>query len=271
MATVRAPRSMIPGWGPPTYQPAGPLDWRHARVDLRRGPVPDNPWLAWARHLAHTTAENRSWHPVVRRSMQRALVALLVRHRAGEQIPASTVREITAAFSVNIDLALEILQIMDVVHDDRPHGFARWLQPMLEPLSPAIARDVAAWAWHLHDGTPRSAARQPSTAGLHPPRPPRAAGLVHPLRPSPRDHPRRCDLAALKGEPRHTTATALRSLFGWARRTKVIFANPAAGIRLGRREWRLWQPLPAAHRSTSDNPDPPAAAAHPRPHPSPVS
>ena len=146
------------------FDDAGPLHWRHARVDLRRGPAPDNPWLAWARHLAHTTAESRGWHPVVRRAMQRALVALLGRHRAGEQILASTVREVTAAFSVNIDLALEILQTMDVVHDDRPHGFARWLQTALEPLSPAITRDVAAWAWHLHDGTTRSAARHPRTA-----------------------------------------------------------------------------------------------------------
>ena len=230
----------------PLFDGAGPFDWRHARVDLRRGPAPDNPWLIWALHRAHITAENRGWHPVVRRAMQRALVALLGHHRAGEQILASTVREVTAAFSVNIDLALEILQTMDVVDDDRPSGFARWLGPVLEPLSPAIARDVEAWAWHLHDGTPRSAARHPSTAQAY-------ARLVRPalltwctrydqLREITRDDVIN-HLAVLKGEPRHTTATALRSLFGWARRTKVVFANPTAGIRLGRREHRLWQPL----------------------------
>jgi len=225
----------------------GLRDWSHARVDLRRGPAPDNPWLAWALHLAHTTAENRGWQPVVRRSMQRALVALLGSHRAGEQILASTVREITAAHSVNIDLGLEILQTMDVVDDDRPHGFARWLGPLLEPLSPAIGRDVATWAWHLHDGTLRSAPRRPTTAQNYL-RLTRPALLTWSIR---YDHLREVTrddvvdhLITLTGELRHTTATTLRSLFAWARRTKVVFANPASRIRLGRREHRLWQPLP---------------------------
>jgi hypothetical protein len=225
----------------------GKRDWNDARVDLRRGPAPDNPWLAWALHLAHTTAEARGWHPIVRRSMQRALVALLGSHRAGEQILASTVREITAARSVNIDLALEILQTMDVVDDDRPRGFARWLTPLLEPLSPAIGRDVETWAWHLHDGTPRSAPRRRSTAQAYF-RLARPVLLTWSIR---YDHLREVTrddivdhLTTLTGELRHTTATALRSLFSWARRTNIVFVNPASRIRLSRREHRLWQPLP---------------------------
>jgi hydrogenase maturation protein HypF len=31
------------------------------------GVAPDNPWLIWALHRAHITAENRGWRPVVLR------------------------------------------------------------------------------------------------------------------------------------------------------------------------------------------------------------
>ena len=55
-------------------------DYRRVRFDLRRGAAPDNPWLAWALHLAHITAEARGWQPVTRRGMQRVLVTLLAGH-----------------------------------------------------------------------------------------------------------------------------------------------------------------------------------------------
>jgi len=34
-------------------------DYRQVRFDLRHGGAPDNPWLAWALHLAHLTGEAR--------------------------------------------------------------------------------------------------------------------------------------------------------------------------------------------------------------------
>ena len=39
--------------------------------------------------------------------------------------------------------------------------------------------------------------------------------------------------------------SALRSLFTWARKTGVIFRNPATGIKVGKREHPVWQPLTA--------------------------
>jgi hypothetical protein len=41
-------------------------------------------------------------------------------------------------------------------------------------------------------------------------------------------------ISGLRGEARRSTVTALRSLFGWARRGGVIFRNPANGICEGR-------------------------------------
>jgi len=39
--------------------------------------------------------------------------------------------------------------------------------------------------------------------------------------------------------------SALRSLFTWAKKTGVIFRNPAARIKRGKREHPVWQPLTA--------------------------
>jgi DNA-binding Xre family transcriptional regulator len=52
------------GWVQPTLvEDVAGRDYRYGRVDLRSGPAPDNPWLAWALHLAHTMAEARGFDP----------------------------------------------------------------------------------------------------------------------------------------------------------------------------------------------------------------
>jgi hypothetical protein len=53
--------------------------------------------------------------------------------------------------------------------------------------------------------------------------------------------------AGLYGHERCPAVTALRSLFTWAKKTGVIFRNPAPWIRLGEREHPIWQPLTAVH------------------------
>jgi hypothetical protein len=225
-------------------------DYRAVRADLRRQPAPDNPWLAWALHLAHRLAEVRGWQPTMRRSMQRTLVRLLAHHAAGEMIRASDVRAIASGYSTNTDYALEILHTMEVVAEDRPTTFDAWLEAKLADLAPAIARDASRWARQLHDGGPRSRARCPATA----------AAYLRWMRPALLDWSTRYNhlrevthddvltcISGLRGEARRSTVTALRSLFGWARRSGVIFRNPATDIRLGKRDYPVWQPLaPAA-------------------------
>lgn len=53
-------------------------------------------------------------------------------------------------------------------------------------------------------------------------------------------------LETLNGDARRTALCALRSLFGWARRTGTIFRNPTVQIGGPRREHAIWQPLTAA-------------------------
>lgn len=110
------------------------------------------------------TAETRGWAPVVRRAMQRTLVALLTGYRPGESIPASDVREATTCHSSNLSYALEILEPMGIVLHDLPRTFDQWLAPELDGLAEGIRVDADRWARHLHDGGPRAQARDPQTA-----------------------------------------------------------------------------------------------------------
>lgn len=216
------------------------------RVDLRRGPAPDNPWLAWALYLAHSIAEARGWASVVRRTMQRTLVTLLANHRPGDRLRASHIRKAVRDRSANLDYVIEILATMDVVDDDRPPPLERWLQTRLANTADALRRDTLAWARLLRDGGPRSRPRDPATVRVY------VTALQPPLElwSQRYDHLREVthdDVAAyvstLAGHRRQEATVALRSLFRWAKRTNRVFRNPTTGIRLPRKENKLFAPL----------------------------
>ncbi len=220
--------------------------YRYGRVDLRREPAPDNPWLAWGLYLAHNLAEQRGWGSFVRGGMQRTLVMLLAGHTDGDLIRVSDFYEVVAEHTTNIDDTVEILTVMGVVLDDRQPAFDRWLHAELAGLPPAIRRDTDTWATMLRYGGPRNRARAPGTA----------ASYLHTIRPaltvwSTRyDHLREVThddvvayLDTLTGFPRARTTTALRSLFAWAKRANIIFRNPAVHLRVPQREDPVWQPL----------------------------
>ena len=221
-------------------------DYREMRFDLRRGGAPANPWLAWALHLAHTAGEARGWQPVTRRGMQRVLVTLLAGHRDGEAIAASAVRTVARRHSISSQAVIEILATMETVAEDRPDLFSSWLDARLTGLAAGLARETRRWATALHDGGPRTRARSPDTARayLRAARPELlawSAGYDH-LREVTRDDVLAW-IAGLHGHERQQAVTALRSLFTWAKKTGVIFRNPATRIRPGKREQAIWQPL----------------------------
>ncbi|GAA2039344.1 hypothetical protein GCM10009839_46600 [Catenulispora yoronensis] len=229
---------------PPLFD-AGTRDYQVRRFDLRSA-TPDNPWLAWALYLAHNLAEARGWEPVVRRGVQRVLTAILAEHVAGDTVRASDVRPLFDKHSVSFVRVLEILAAMDVLIDDRPDTFDAWVGTKVAGLAPAIARDVTAWVNHRRHGGPRAKPRDVSTCRIQ------LSVLLPALTnwSSNYDHLREVtadDVAAvvdgLTGRRREMVVTALRSLFTWAKRTGLIFRNPAADIRLGRKTVPIWQPL----------------------------
>ncbi len=225
-------------------------DYRQGRFDLRRSAALGNPWLAWALHLAHVTAEARGWQPSTRRAMQRVLVTVLVGYRDGDFIAASAVHAVASRHSTSTNAAAEILDTMGILDEDRPGLFPRWLDAKLDGLAAGLAGEARRWALALHDGGPRTRARAPATAQSYM-RAARSALVAWSAR---YDHLREvtrddvlAHVAGLYGHERGSAVVALRSLFTWAKKVGVIFRNPAAGIRHGKREHAVWQPLDAAH------------------------
>jgi len=240
---VAQPRS---GWVQPALVDHLGRDYRYGQVDLRSGPAPDNPWLAWALHLAHTMAEARGFDPIVRRALNRTLVMLLADHADGQVLRASQFYPVLLARGTSTVHTTQILQAMGIFVDDRPSTFERWLQAKLDGLAPGIRGQTSRWAGVLRDGGPRSGARDEQTV----------RGYVGAVRPAllawsvSRDHLREitrddvlAHVEALHGHQREMTLVALRSLFAWAKANGGIFGDPTRRIRIGRRDWPVWQPL----------------------------
>jgi hypothetical protein len=222
-----------------------PRTYGFGRIDLRAGPPPANPWLSWALHLAHTMAETRGFDASVHRDLNRTLVMLLAGHTEGDIIRVSDFRDVLRRRGASQAHAIEILTAMGIVADDRPPVFGTWLSAKL---APAIAAQARRWVLVLRDGGPRRRPRKPGTAATY----------LNTVRPAlltwsqTYDHLREVTrddvlayLSGLRGDPRMTALVALRSLFTWAKRDGVIFANPSSRIRIGARTLPIWQPLTA--------------------------
>lgn len=215
------------------------------RIDLRNGPAPDNPWLSWGLHLAHAMAESRGFGPERLSSLNQALVMLLVGHADRDVIRISDFKEILHRHGGSIRHTVEVLDAMGILVDDRTPTFETWLENKLDGLAPGIGAEVGRWARVLYKGGPRSHAHQE-----------RAHKYLNSARPAliewsgRRAHLRevtRDDVLAhadmLVGNERKREMVALRSLFAWAKKNDVVFANPTSRIRVGRAEDPVWQPL----------------------------
>ena len=223
-----------------------PRAYGFGRIDLRAGPPPADPWLGWALYLAHAMAETRGFDATVHRELNRNLVMLLAGYAEGDIIRVSDFRDVLGRRGASQAHTIEILTTMGILADDRPPVFDTWLSAKLDGLALAIAAQARRWVLVLRDGGPRRRPRKPGTA----------AAYLNTVRPAlltwsqTYDHLREVTrddvlayLAGLRGDPRMTALVALRSLFTWAKRDGVIFANPSSRIRIGARTLPIWQPL----------------------------
>ncbi|WP_405180781.1 hypothetical protein OG225_06145 [Nocardia sp. NBC_01377] len=223
-----------------------PRTYRRGNVDLRSTAPPDNPWLAWALHLAWTTAEAHGFAPNVRYALNRNLIMLLATHADGDLVRVSQFHQFCRNGGGALVHVIDILSAMEILVDDRPAVFDIWLGTKLDGLAPAIAHQAERWVRTLHDGGPRWHRREPASAmayfnGTRPALQIWSASHDH-LREITRDEVITY-LAGLHGEPRMLALTGLRSLFGWAKRNSVIFQNPCTRIWHAPRVRRIWQPL----------------------------
>lgn len=220
-----------------------------------------NPWLAWARHSAHRLGEARGWPRKTLLNVEQALVIVLTGHAEGDTVRYSEIFPALRARGLSIERTTEVLDHIGVFLDDRPSSFEQWLEAKLDGLATGIARDVGDWARLLHDGAPRSRARDVATVWNY----------LNRIRPvllewsNRYDHLRevtRDDVLAyldtVQGAQRQATVVALRSLFRRAKRNGTIFKNPTSRIRVGQREEGVLQPLEPHHVNGSV-----AAVTHP--------
>lgn len=225
-----------------------PRRYRWGEVDLRGQPPPDNPWLAYGLHLAHTMAESRGFEGVKRRCLQRALVLLLADHQEGELIRVSEFRALVREHGGSVEHTIEVLQTIGVLLDDRPATFETWLAGKLDGLTDGLRAETHRWACTLRDGGPRIRARDEQTV----------RGYLSAVRPAlldwsaHHDHLREISreevlayIDTLCGRQRQSTGSGLRSLFGWAKKNGVIFRNPTSRLSISKPADPVWQPLTA--------------------------
>jgi hypothetical protein len=216
------------------------------RFEEHRHPDSDNPWLAWARHLAHQLAETRGWSRGVRDDVGRALIVLLANHIDGDVVFYSDMFAALRKLDLSSERTAEVLDRMGIFRDDRRPSFEDWLDRNLDGIAPGIARETERWVRALRDGGPRIRQRNIATARIY----------LNTLRPvllgwsAQYSHLREVNgpdvvtiLDDLRGTRRQHTLIALRSLFGFCKKSGVVFRDPTSRIRVGEQPSTLVQPL----------------------------
>lgn len=208
-----------------------------------------SPWLAWAKHLADQLAEARGWGRGIRFAVNRGLAIVLTGYSEGDVIRHSEIFTPFRALDLRVGHVITVLKEMGIFLDDEEPFVERWLAERLEDIAPGIAAEAERWTRVLRNGSPRSRPRQQATVRIYLNRA-RPALLEWSNR---YDHLRevtREDVLAhaktLHGHHRMDELVALRSLFAWAKRSGLIFRNPASRIKVGQVEYGVLQPLASA-------------------------
>jgi len=157
---------------------------------------------------------------------------------------------------------IDVLAAAGVLEDDRPDSLAVWLDAQLAGLPAQIRAELDTWLGLLRHGGPRRRPRSRRTivGNIYSIRTflTGAGGRYSTLRQVTRD-----DITAwLAGRParsRPQDASTLRGLFGTLKAERLIFANPARGVRVSRRNPSVPAPLPsrlltAVAAAAKDNP-----------------
>jgi hypothetical protein len=199
----------------------------------------DNPTLCAAAARVEQLVEARGWSPTMRLRVLDGLMAVLADHPLGEPVPLTEVRTRTARLGCGARAA-EVLADLGLLTDDSTPAIRSWIERQNSGLPAGFAADVRAWLLVLLDGDARSRPRSPATirayfGSIQP--------LLHAWEAANRGHLREITvtdvttvLDPLRGWPRSNAITALRSLFRFATRRRIVFHNPTA--RLGNPDGR---------------------------------
>lgn len=229
----------------------------------------DWPRLSWYEHLLPAVARTgqlRGWSQNVQEHVRNTLRSLIATQPAdARSYPASAVERLGAGHHHSAARTIELLTDLRLLAEDRPDPGDIWARKRLARLPGGIAKDVGPWLDYLRNGDSRHRPKAPGTWRGY------CTAIMPALLAWARDHDTlreitRDDIIEALTEPRprggdnHTQAIALRSLFGYLRSRKRIFANPGSRLpaNIGRHR-NLTLPVPAR----SGSPAPAAAPMSP--------
>src|SRR6266566_5081118 len=222
----------VPGWA--QLQLSGPGESLHFDKRHWAASALTSPALQQARSIAAGLAATRGWNARIITETGRALAVVLAGHQPGDMIAWSQLPAALHRRDLSITRTAEILGLAGLLHDDRIPSFTSLAQARLALLPAPMAADTGHWLRTRAQGSPRSRPRSTDTVRMN-------LNRVHPLLlewAGHYSHLREITtadiIAATRPLPpsrRRQTLTALRSLFGHAKKTGTIFADPTRGIR----------------------------------------
>jgi integrase len=206
---------------------APPPRWQHPALGSA------NPALRAAAARARQLGETHGWSPSTIRCTLDGLTVLLDGRPAGERVTLTEIRTRTSRHTSAPRVA-EVLAGFDLLEDDSIPAVRSWIERRTGELSQGFADAVRAWLLVLLDGDARTRPRSHPSIYVY-------FTAVQPLIeqwPADRGHLReviaadiRTVLDPLRGHQLRTTTTAVRSLFRFAKKRGLIFANPATRLK----------------------------------------
>jgi integrase len=206
---------------------APPPRWQHP------APGSADPVLRAAAALARQLGETHGWSPSTLRCALDGLMVLLDGRPAGERVTLTEIRTRTSRHTPAPRVA-EVLAGLDMLEDDSIPAVRSWIERCAGELPQGFAGAVRAWLLVLLDGDARARPRSPASIYVY-------FAAVQPLIghwAADRGHLREVTAADIKavldplrGHQLRTTTVAVRSLFRFARKRGLVFANPAARLK----------------------------------------
>ena len=233
----------FPGVCPESTRPAEPVT---PEMLLQRC---DTPLLLAATRCAIVLAEARGWSAATVTGVFYGLKAVLNGHTGEDLVPLSEVRErVRPRRHSSATRIAEVLAELELLHDDTTAAIRTWIDRRTRELPAGFGRDVRAWLVVLLDGDARTRPRSHTTLRVH-------FGIVRPFIEcwaATRGHLREITsgdvdsvLEPLRGHRRYNAIMALRSLFRFAKRRGLTFADPTRHLSGGRGAGRTVLPMTA--------------------------
>jgi hypothetical protein len=187
-----------------------------------------SPTAARGRRAGRQLGEANGWSPSTTRCAIDGLAVLLDGRPVGERVTLTEIRARTSRHASAPRVA-EVLAGLGLLEDDTVPAIRAWIGRRAAQMPPGFAAAVRDWLLVLLDGDARSRPRSATTIYVYctaaEPLIARWSASYGHLREVTADDIR-AGLEELRGHPLCTAISAVRSLFRFARKRGLIFANP---------------------------------------------